>query len=80
MLKVRIQLRPSNGGKRKDIAHANIVNTGMGTEEDGEYYAHFYAHGKEVRAAYLKGFRRQELGPWELVRQLLNQPNLLEGE
>ena len=67
MLKVRIYLDPSDGGKTRQIAHANIINTGMGDEAHGDYYAHFYRENKLVRSSHIGNWLRLENGPWELL-------------
>ena len=76
MLKVRVYLDPSDGGKTRQIAHANIVNTAMGTEERGDYLVHFYHERKLVRSARVTDWPRLERGPWELLAAALLAENL----
>ena len=80
MLKVRIYLDPSDGSKARKIAHANIVNTGLGDHEHGDYYVCFYRENKLVRRSHVVSWPRLEHGPWELLVAALGAENLLRAE
>lgn len=77
MLKVRLYLDPSDGGKTRQIAHANIFNTGMGDHEHGDYYAHFYLDREPIHSSHVTDWPRLERGPWELLAAAWSAPNLL---
>lgn len=80
MLKVQVTVKvaPSNGSQTFKRGHANIINTGMGTEEQGDYYAHFYVDGKSVHSSHISDWPRLERNVWDLLTAALAAPNLLE--
>lgn len=75
-MKVRINIDPSDGSPTFRRAHANIINTGMGTLERGDYYAHFYVDRKLVRTSHVTDWPRLERDPWDLLAAALDAPNL----
>lgn len=77
MLKIRLYLDPSDGGRPKEIAHANIINTRIGDHENGDYYAHFYVDRQLVQSSHISGWPRLERGPWELLAASLAASNLI---
>ena len=80
MLKVRVSVKvdPSYGGPAFKVGHANIINTGMGSAESGDYYAHFYVDGKQVRSSHITDWPRLERNVWDLLAAALSAPNLME--
>lgn len=83
MLKVTITLESAVDGHTERLGHINIINTGMGTHESGDYIAHVFQQvkgkRKEVFVSRLSGWPRLESSAWELVQAMLKQPNLLEA-
>lgn len=86
MLKVTIELISAVDGSRKEWQGV-IYNDGTGTPESGNYIAAFGPKGGKLSAkqitdtraqrgwryATLQGFPRKRLGPWSLLRQLLEK-------
>lgn len=82
VLKIRIYLGPSDGGKTRQVAHANIINTGMHPDhpEKGEYYIHFYHERKLVKTAHITDFPRLERSCWNLLAAAFQAENLAKEE
>ena len=72
MLRIMVELLPSDGGPPEVLGMALIANDGTGTQERGNYTIRLFETGKvgERRGKYW-GFLRQQRGPWDLVYRCL---------
>lgn len=72
MLRITIELIPSDGSPASVIATGEIINDGTGTSTSGNYYARFQCDGHPDKLGKVRKFRRKRWGPWALLCQALN--------
>ena len=84
MLVISVELWPhGDRGQAKQIASAQVANTGTGDLEHGNYTASFFTERRGrmalVSTAQLKGFLRQQKNSWDLLAELLQKREVANG-